>query len=170
VKIRASRLAALASAGLAGAVMLIGAVGADGRTEVFACKAPINGNECEFFIGRFAKLNGAEVVGQEGAPDGKGWASLVGSGRKRLCSTLVLLAVDQPTSVRLHRGGAGENGPAVLSLPAPGSGREGIGKGCRSGLSPRTLSAIFNHPARYYIEVRTGEFPEGAIRGQLLSG
>ena len=99
MKIRGSRLAALASAGIAGAVMLMGAVGADGRTEVFACKAPINGNECEFFIGRFAKLNGTEVVGHEGAPDGKGWASLVRSGRKRLCSTLVLLAVDQPAEL-----------------------------------------------------------------------
>ena len=39
--------------------------------------------------------------------------------------------------------------------------------GCVSGADPDLTRDIRRHPSRYYVNVHTADFPDGAIRGQL---
>ena len=60
---------------------------------------------------------------------------------------------------------AGVAGPIVVTLPTPGA--DGIADGCVSGLDSAILQEILDNPGGYYVNVHNGEFPDGAIRGQL---
>ena len=67
------------------------------------------------------------------------------------------------TSVNLHRGAAGTNGPALFNMKLA---NEGVWKGCSE--PPEWLQeAVERNFTGYYIQVNTSEFPNGAIRGQL---
>jgi hypothetical protein len=56
------------------------------------------------------------------------------------------------------------SGPVLIPLRTPNvSGRA---SGCAKA-KRRLVKAIFAHPAKYYVNVHTAEFPEGAIRAQL---
>ena len=77
----------------------------------------------------------------------------------------------------IHRGAKGTNGPVVANLAFPVGGdaadclTEGeTGKFPRAGMAGEPASIvqdILANPAAYYVNVHTGEFPAGAIRGQL---
>jgi hypothetical protein len=77
--------------------------------------------------------------------------------------------VQEPFKVRVHKGRGGEIGPVTLSVPVEGhEPRFGLdAQGCRFDLSPRQINAVRRHERRYYAEVHTAEFPDGAIRGQM---
>jgi plastocyanin len=79
----------------------------------------------------------------------------------------------------IHRGAEGDNGPIVAALAFPlegdagdclSEGEEGkfplIGE---DGEPDSIVADILAHPANYYVNVHTGEFPDGAIRGQLVN-
>jgi CHRD domain len=67
--------------------------------------------------------------------------------------------IDPPIAAHIHVGSAGVAGPVVVPLdPIPG--------GCVK-VDKNLIAAIKENPSNYYLNVHTGPFPAGAIRGQL---
>ena len=102
-----------------------------------------------------------------GDPDGWGSATAIVPSRGVVCVSVLMAGIDRPTSVQLHRGRAGTNGPVVATLDLSGSGDPGNASGCVP-LAENDLSAIRLDPTSFYIDVYTREFATGAIRGQLF--
>jgi hypothetical protein len=107
-----------------------------------------------------------DVESPAGDPVATGTATFrLRAGQGQVCYQIA--ARDLPASVgaHIHRGAAGVAGPVVVPLTTPNAA------GSSSGCAPvaRTLvAAILAQPASYYLNVHTGEFPGGAIRGQLV--
>lgn len=138
-----------------------------------------------------AELSGAAEVGADGAgdvgdPDGAGHAFVFGIDEDPTTLCYVITATDiDPTfeagetgMAHIHRGPEGENGPVVAALAFPlegdaadclTEGEEGkfplIGE---AGEPESIVADILANPQNYYVNVHTGEFPDGAIRGQLV--
>lgn len=129
-----------------------------------------------------ADASNSAIVGD---PNGRGEAYVFGIDGDpiTLCYVLTADRID-PTFVagqtgmaHIHRGIEGQNGPVVAALAFPVGGdaadclTEGeSGKFPRIGMAgePASIVAdILSHPEQYYVNVHTGEFPAGAIRGQL---
>lgn len=111
-----------------------------------------------------AKLTGAQEVGG-GDPDGSATAEVsVARNLDRICYDINgIQGIGAITAAHIHRGAAGENGPPVVPLTtAP----EGGFKGCVD--APDWLQdAMKSNFNGYYVNIHTGEYPNGAIRGQL---
>jgi hypothetical protein len=123
-----------------------------------------------------ATLSGAnEVDGQgnpnQGDPDGSGEATVNLMPRKeKVCYTLTVRDIAPAQAAHIHKGSAGVNGPIVKELKAPTDTDDadtvGSSEGC-ARLSRKKIRMIKNNPAGYYVNVHNGEFPNGALRGQL---
>lgn len=137
-----------------------------------------------------AELSGAAEVGDDGSsgvgdPDGAGSAKVFGidGDPTTLCYVITATGIDptfEPGEVgmaHIHRGAEGENGPVVaaLAFPLEGDSADCITEGEEDKFpligeadEPESIVAdILANPASYYVNVHTGEFPAGAIRGQL---
>lgn len=75
-----------------------------------------------------------------------------------------------PTASHFHSGAAGVGGPVVVpffsapgGLPASINGVAGTAMGAAD-----VLANIRQNPAGFYFNIHTGEFPAGAVRGQLF--
>jgi hypothetical protein len=122
----------------------------------------------------FAVLLGGNEVSPEGQANagdlnGVGSATVLISedDGTTLCFGLTVNGIDQPTAAHIHRGRAGENGPVVVPFTAPESGNPGASSDCVS-VNPNLLEDIALTPGGFYVNVHTGRFPAGAIRGQLF--
>jgi CHRD domain len=121
----------------------------------------------------FARLNGRNEIGQDGRrgagdPDGRGgFTALVAN--DQVCFGLTVDNLDAPVAAHIHRGKRKENGPIVVTLTAPSSGDPGASSGCvpPDGGNTAVLTEILKHSNRFYVNVHTGAFPDGAVRGQL---
>lgn len=137
-----------------------------------------------------AELTGASEVGEDGTmgvgdEDGIGQAYVFGidGDPTTLCYVITAEGIDptfEPDEVgaaHIHRGTPEENGPVVAALAFPlegdaadclTEGEEGkfplIGE---DGEPESIVADILANPESYYVNVHTGEFPDGAIRGQL---
>lgn len=111
-----------------------------------------------------ATLTGAAEVPGPGDPDGRGTAEItVNSGQNRVCYHVMVSNIAPPTAGHVHIGLAGTAGPPRVTL---GAFVNGMSHGCAT--VPRSLAMdILKNPARYYVNVHTADFPNGAIRGQL---
>jgi hypothetical protein len=121
----------------------------------------------------FAVLVGGDEVSGGGAadqgdPDGYGAASLIFAGPGRLCYSIVVHGIDQPTAAHVHRGRAGVPGPIVIPLMPPAGGNPGRIAGCVSGIDQVLLNEVRVKPSLFYVNVHTGIFSAGALRGQLF--
>jgi hypothetical protein len=121
----------------------------------------------------FAVLSGGYEVGPDGQAaagdrDGYGTASFTFVGADRFCYAVIVNAIDRPAAMHIHRGAPGRNGPIVIGLTPPTTGTGGTSSGCVSGVSASLLRAIRLTPTDYYVNVHTGAFPAGAVRGQLF--
>jgi hypothetical protein len=113
-----------------------------------------------------ASLNGAEIVSSRGDVDGSAQAEV------SIANTLDQICYDinnaqnlaQITSVSINRGRRGQTGPAVLRLS---QANEGGWKNCVHR-SEWLEDALERRPGNYYVQISTTEFPQGAIRGQLV--
>jgi CHRD domain-containing protein len=121
----------------------------------------------------FARLNGRNEIGADGRrgagdPDGRGgFTALVAN--DEVCFGLTVDDIDAPMAAHIHRGKRHENGPIVVTLIPPSSGDPGASSGCvppDSG-DPALLQEILKHSNRFYANVHTSAFPNGAVRGQL---
>jgi len=114
-----------------------------------------------------ARLRGKFEVPGPGDPNGKGEAFVsVDLKKSKLCWQVSWVKIGTPTMAHIHKGAKGEAGPPVLNL-FDGTPPSDIAEGCIRNVKERLLARIAKRPERFYVNVHTEEFPEGAIRGQL---
>jgi hypothetical protein len=108
-----------------------------------------------------AVLNGPnETAG--GDADGTGTFSAdVDADAGDFCYTITSAKIAAPTMAHVHAGAAGANGAPVITIDPKGNDE------CVA-VEPDVLRPIVAAPENYYINVHNGEFPAGAIRGQLM--
>ncbi len=106
-----------------------------------------------------------EAESPAGDPVGTGTATIrLRAGQGQVCYQLAAKNLPAAVAAHLHHGDSGASGPVVIPLATPNAA--GSSSGCAA--AARTLvKAILADPASYYVNVHTGEFPGGAIRGQL---
>jgi CHRD domain len=116
----------------------------------------------------FAKLDGAHEPAGPGVndPDGYGTFSAGFNGTK-LCYGLQVFKIGTPAAAHIHQGAVGVNGPVKVTLNKPTTGTAGASSACTT-LSSTLASAIKANPGGYYVNVHTGTFSNGAVRGQLF--
>jgi hypothetical protein len=120
----------------------------------------------------FAVLNGGNEVGSTGKasagdPDGSGAASVIVAGPGEICVAIEVTGLDKPNAAHIHEAVAGENGDIVVPLTAPSQGNPGTAAGCTK-VAQKLIGRIVAEPSRFYVNVHTGKFPAGAVRGQLF--
>jgi CHRD domain len=121
----------------------------------------------------FAALNGQNEIGQDGnrgAGDrnGGGSFSAVIKGRT-LCYGLAVRDIQDPIAAHIHRGDRNTNGPIVVPLTQPEAGNPGASSDCSRPLNRNLIRQIRRNPGRFYVNVHTQDFQDGAVRGQLFS-
>jgi hypothetical protein len=98
-------------------------------------------------------------------PVGTGTATVrFRAGQGQVCYRVAVSNLPAAVAAHIHRGDVGTSGNVVVPLKTPNAA--GRSSGCAT--ASRTLvTAILGDPASYYVNVHTGEFPAGAVRGQL---
>ena len=114
----------------------------------------------------FAALSGANEV-PAGDRNGGGSFTAVIKGRQ-MCFGLAVKNIEDPMAAHIHKGRRGVNGDIVVTLVPPSDGDPGASSGC-TRLTRRLVRAIRRNPGRYYVNVHTEDFPDGAVRGQLFA-
>jgi len=111
-------------------------------------------------------LSGAEEIGG-GDPDGSGFASLTfNPGLGEVCFDITTEGIALPvTAAHIHAAPAGVNGPIVVPLLTTPD-EDGNFSGCVTA-DRDLVKTIAKNPTDYYVNVHNGEFPGGAMRGQL---
>jgi hypothetical protein len=110
-------------------------------------------------------LSGAAEVPGPGDPDGSGTARItLNHGQGTVCYELTVSGIAPATAAHIHVAPEGVAGPVVVPLAAPTSGSS---SGCVEGVDGDLIKAIIQHPDQYYVNVHNGEYPAGALRGQL---
>jgi hypothetical protein len=118
----------------------------------------------------FAVLIGRNEIGTNGRrgagdPDGRGSFTATVDGNQ-LCFGITVKNLDTPIAAHIHQGRRNVNGAIVVPLTAPGTGDPGAAGGCVT-VDPTLAQAILKNPHKYYFNVHTAAFPNGAVRGQL---
>jgi hypothetical protein len=93
-----------------------------------------------------------------------GFTAVVDSGQ--ICHGIVVRDIADPVAAHIHRGGPSVNGPVVVTLTHPTSGDPGSSGNCVD-IDDSLATQILRRPNRFYVNVHTGDFPNGAVRGQL---
>jgi CHRD domain len=122
-----------------------------------------------FFAVMLGKNEVSPTTGKKGAGDrnGRGGATAVIDGNK-FCFGIVVRNLGQPIAAHVHKGRPGVNGPIRIPLTAPSSGDPGASSGCVTVSDSALLAAIQRNPSKYFFNVHTTAFPNGAIRGQIF--
>lgn len=114
-----------------------------------------------------AVLNGDNVPGGTADSDGWGRARIgIHQTTHELCTDLEVRSIGSVTSVQIYRGGPGAAGEPVARIERPDDNDSWDCKQVGEALAQE----IESNPSAFYVEVRTEEFPNGAIRGQLAPG
>lgn len=112
-----------------------------------------------------AKLKGSEEP-SGGDPDGRGTAEIAANAKKgKVCSVITYKRIQEPVAAHIHKGKQGVDGPIVVTLE-DGSFPSGEAS-CAKNVAKDLIKQITEKPQRFYVNVHTGDFPTGAIRGQL---
>jgi CHRD domain len=111
-----------------------------------------------------ATLSGSNVT-SGGDPDGWGRVKIhVGDNSDRLCTDVEVRSVGRVRSAQIHRGGPDDEGPVVATLDRP---TKGDSEDC-DNIGDELADQIQSNPGEFYVLVRTDDYPQGAIRGQLV--
>ena len=106
-------------------------------------------------------LTGAKEAPTTGDANGSGEFSWSLDGT-RLCYLLSAKKIGTAAAAHIHRGAVGVAGPVRVELAAPNR----ASAGCTT-ISSALATALRDHPRRFYVNVHTAAFPNGAIRAQL---
>jgi hypothetical protein len=126
----------------------------------------------------FAVLVGGTEVNASGQANqgdlnGFGTATVIvhrtsGPATDMVCFGITVRGIDKPNAAHIHRGRAGVSGGIVVPLTAPATGNPGASSGCVNGVAVATVNAMLADPTEFYVNVHTGLFPSGALRGNLF--
>lgn len=107
---------------------------------------------------------GAETP--RGAPNASGLAVIhLNAAKRSVCWQFKnLKGVTSPTASHIHKGGKGVSGPVFIPL-----GAKFAMKGCTTA-SKSSITAVESKPGAYYVNVHNAKYPNGAVRGQLVTG
>lgn len=99
-----------------------------------------------------------------GDPDGSGeFALWVDTAQNHVCYNLGVAGIATPTAAHVHKGGPGVSGPPVVMLDAPATMHS---ENCMP-VDGALAADLIAHPADYYVNVHTADYPGGAVRAQL---
>ena len=112
-----------------------------------------------------ATLTGSNVVGG-GDPDGYARAEVsISDAFDQICYEVKdVRNIGTVTAAHIHAGRAGTNGPPVFTLV---KSNEGEWQGCRDG-AEWTENRLQGNPSDFYVNLHNADYPNGAIRGQLV--
>lgn len=79
-----------------------------------------------------------------------------------LCYTLTVEGIAPATAAHIHSGAVGVDGDVVVAISVTGDD----GDECVA-VQRDAAKAIAKNPSAYYVNVHNGDFPKGALRGQL---
>ncbi|WP_417531220.1 CHRD domain-containing protein [Marinobacter lipolyticus] len=126
------------------------------------------------------QLSAKEMVGSKGDPNGKGHGHVFGvdGDPTTLCYILQVegiqtVPVGEGMAAHIHEAGKGMNGApiAMLAGPEDGDAADCLTEG-EKGKFPTGESGIvkriLENPSDFYINVHNPEYPDGAVRGQLM--
>ena len=150
---------ALVRAGLVTGALAVALAGALAMT-LGSGVAAAQDNVAYVGTGLFGENEVGKGAGEEASGD---FSAELDIGKGRFCYMLEVDGLDEVTAAHIHEGGKGNNGPPVLTLQLAGANGDDI---CVN-VDKELLSMIARNKARYYVNVHTAAFPEGAIRGQL---
>ena len=112
-----------------------------------------------------ASLTGAAEVPGPGDTDGTGSAQItLNQGKGQICFELTVSNIAAATAAHIHEGAVGKAGGVVVTLSPPPT--NGSSKNCVSATED-LIKKIRQNPENFYVNVHNGEFPNGAVRGQL---
>jgi CHRD domain len=119
----------------------------------------------------FAVLSGKKEVSAEGDKgvgdrNGRGSFSATFDGNE-LCYGLTVKNIANPVAAHIHRGSPRVAGPVVQALVQPTTGDPGASSDCVD-VPSSVARAIRKNPSKFYVNVHTADFPDGAVRGQLF--
>ena len=122
-------------------------------------------------VALFAVMNGRKEVDANGNkrvgdPEGVGSFTAIVAGGD-LCYGYTVAGIDTPAAAHIHKGRPNQAGPVVLPLDASACGDPGDGERLHGRSRAELAAAILKNPGKYYVNVHTGPFPGGAVRGQL---
>lgn len=113
-----------------------------------------------------AGLNGAREVPGPGDRDGSGLARVsVDPATGEICYSLTVRNIAPATAAHIHAAPRDEAGGVVQPLTPPS---DGTSSGCV--VNAELAAALAADPSAFYVNVHNGEFPAGAVRGQLAGG
>jgi hypothetical protein len=117
---------------------------------------------------------GTYLTGKQEVPKGKGDLDATGIALLqlhrdgRLCYVIRVRNVDGDiTAAHIHDGRPGKNGPVSVALTAPTW--SGSVATCTQ-VGGKLARRLRDDPGRYYVNVHSSAYPDGALRGQLHSG
>ena len=112
-----------------------------------------------------AETNFAHPAGGTGDLDGSGAVTLaIYPVKRQVCFDFNLSDVATPIMAHIRQAPELRNGPPIVSLfTGPGSELNGC-----AAANTRQLAHMISNPTVYYVSVATTEYPDGALRGQLL--
>lgn len=89
--------------------------------------------------------------------------------QKKVCFALEIKKLDAVVAGHIHKGDSETAGPVKVTLFEDEAGLNGTGnyEGCTKNVKKKLIKKIAATPEKYYVNVHTMEYPEGAIRGQL---
>jgi CHRD domain len=106
-----------------------------------------------------------EAESPAGDPVGTGTATVrLRAGQAQVCYQLAAKDLPAAAAAHIHHGNVGAAGPVVIPLQTPNAA--GASSGC-TNTTRALVGAILGDPGSYYVNVHTGDFAAGAIRGQL---
>lgn len=116
-------------------------------------------------------LTGAAEVPGPGDANGTGGATIdLDPVADEVCFEVSWRGIDRPFAAHIHRGSASIAGRVRVELfassePLP-STIKGV-QGCVRGVDSDLIDRMVARPERFYVNVHTRAYPDGAIRGQL---
>ncbi len=113
-----------------------------------------------------ATLTGSAEVPGPGDPDGAGTATVnLDVSKREVCYEVAVQKIDRPVGMHIHEGERGKSGGIVVPLTTP-TASETTTTGCMN-VDADLIGRMAATPGNFYVNVHTGTYPQGAVRGQL---